>query len=120
MSMTVSTGTCMRLSNSLSQKRTGLAFGALATFNQNIIIMTPLEFKLSQKQYEKQPVIFFFDVDQDRRELEEMSRNEMLEKCICAIPLNEFPDEWNDTDNSVPEFDYVPDVMQTWCAVSMP
>ena len=84
--------------------------------------MTPLEFKLSQKQYEKEPVIFFFDVNTQfsRREFDGMSRIEMLEKCVCAIPLGEFPDEWNDTDNSDPEFNFIPDVMQTWCAVSMP
>ncbi len=92
----------------------------LQRLTKTLIIMTPLEFKLSQKQYENQPVIFFFDVDQNRHRLEEMSRNEMLEKCICAIPLNEFSDEWNDTDNSDPEFDYIPDVMHSWCAVSMP
>lgn len=77
------------------------------------------EFLLSKERYEKEPVMFFFNVKGSigRERLNGMSRPECLRKATEAIPLSEFDTEWNDTDD---DGTYIPNVYETWCYVSMP
>lgn len=80
--------------------------------------MTKTEFLLNQKQYEKEPVMFFLNANRyDREDIQKYDRKKLAEECSCAIPLSEFDEEWNDTDNA---FYGLPDPFGTWCKVSMP
>ena len=80
--------------------------------------MTKTEFLLNQKQYEKEPVMFFLNANRyDREDIQKYDRKKLAEECSCAIPLSEFDKEWNDTDNA---FYGLPDPFGTWCKVSMP
>lgn len=80
--------------------------------------MTKTEFLLNQKQYEKEPVMFFLNVNRyDREDIQKYNRKKLAEECSCAIPLSEFDEEWNDTDGAS---EYLPNPYETWCKVSMP
>lgn len=80
--------------------------------------MTKTEFLLNQKQYEKEPVMFFLNVNRyDREDIQKYNRKKLAEECSYAIPLSEFDTDWNDTDNA---FYGLPDPFGTWCKVSMP
>lgn len=88
--------------------------------------MSTEEFAIFQKQYEKQPVLFFFNIQSiEREELNHgISRIECMQRSFCAIPLSEFDTEWNDTDDGLnadnePSI-YIPDPKNSWCYVSMP
>ena len=88
--------------------------------------MITSEFAVFQKQYEKEPVLFFFPVGTiEREELNHgISRVECLQKSSVAVPLSCFDTDWNDTDGGLnadgqPSI-YIPDVQDHWCYVSMP
>ena len=79
--------------------------------------MTKEQFQAVREQYRQEPVLFFFDTDTENTGgviATSYTRDEMISECVAAIPLSEFAFEWNEG-----SFEAVPNIQQTWCAVSL-
>ena len=71
------------------------------------------------RRYCNVPLVFFFEIGiVDREDINRgLSRKECFEKCNEYLELKEFEEAWNDTDD---DGSYLPEIMESWCYVSMP
>lgn len=80
--------------------------------------MTSEQFLQVQDKYRTEPVLFFFEVGTVNNTGDTIAtmytRDEMVRECIAAIPLSDFAFEWNDG-----SFESIPQISDTWCALSM-